>query len=66
MNKGTLLPCFTSNEWSSNQNESYIDITIHLINEGCNLVSYEISLLHTEWRHTSENLREDLESVMDE
>ena len=28
---GTLLPCLTTDAWTSNQNDSYIAVTLHLI-----------------------------------
>ena len=62
----SLAPCLTTDAWTSNQNESYIAVTLHIVNGDWRLVSYMISLYHSEERHTAEHLREALESVMDE
>ena len=57
--------CLMTDVWTSNQNDSYITVTIHLLTPGWQIVSYSLGLAKTEERHTAENLPDELEKVMD-
>jgi len=59
-----IQPCLTTDAWTSNENESFMAVTLHFVNKDWQLRSYLISLMHLPDRHTTDNLREALEAVM--
>ncbi|XP_047136003.1 uncharacterized protein LOC124813253 [Hydra vulgaris] len=64
MGQLNIYPCLTTDGWTSNSNEIFIAISIHLFDKNWNLVSYVINLIHSQERHTSVNLQTSLEAAM--
>lgn len=54
----------TTDAWTSIRNESYTAITVHFIDQNCHLKSYLLSCAKFSVRHTSQNIKDDLQNVI--
>ncbi|KAE9523772.1 hypothetical protein AGLY_015832 [Aphis glycines] len=54
----------TTDAWTSLKNESYTAITVHFIDQNCELKSYLLSCAKFPMRHTSENIKDCLQNIV--
>lgn len=54
----------TTDAWTSLKNESYTAITVHFIDQNCELKSYLLSCAKFSMRHTSENIKDCLQNIV--
>lgn len=60
LNRNVEFVSLTTDTWTSLRNESYMAVTVHFIDEKCELNSYLLSCSKFSEKHTSENLKSSL------
>lgn len=62
----TEYVAITTDGWTSINNDSYQAVTVHFIDENSKLKAFLLDCHYMEARHTAENLRAEIEKVLDE